>query len=307
MRQCNETKLFSKNFMILILTVLKIIFPIFFLGAIGFCWEKFNVDYPVEFITKLTMNVALPCLIFTSLMKTNVQSEILNLLIFSTLISYFLLILSCFLFVKIKQISISTFLSPMIFGNTGNLGLPLAFFAFGNEGLSYAVIIFAVMAIFSSTFGIWVVSGEKNLLKLLKEPIAWGAILGSLFLYCDIQTPIFLTNSLELTGQIAIPTMLITLGVSVARLRVINLSQGFIIVFYRTLACLIISIGIALALNLPTMAKAILILQLSTPVSVTSYLISERFKRDPNEVASLVIISTLLSILYIPIILSIFV
>jgi len=307
MHQCNETKLFWENFMILILTVLKILFPIFFLGAIGFCWEKFNIDYPVKFVTKLTMNIALPCLIFTSLMNTNVQSDILNLLIVSTLISYFLLTLSCFLFVKIKQISISTFLSPMIFGNTGNLGLPLAFFAFGNEGLSYAVIIFAVMAIFSSTFGIWIVSGEKKIFKLLKEPIAWGAILGSLFLYFDIQTPIFLTRSLELTGQIAIPIMLITLGVSVARLRPINLSQGFIIIFYRTSACIIISLGIALVLNLPSMAKAILILQISTPVSVTSYLISERFKRESNEVASLVIISTLLSILYIPIILSIFV
>ena len=291
--------------MILILTVFKIIFPIFFLGAIGFFWEKFYVNYPVEFVTKLTMNIALPCLIFTSLMNANVQSEILNLLIVSTLVSYLILTISCFVFVKLKQISIPTFLSPMIFGNTGNLGLPLAFFAFGNDGLSYAIIIFAVMAIFSSTFGIWIVSGEKNLFKLLKEPIAWGAILGSIFLYFNIQTPIFLTRSLELTGQIAIPIMLITLGVSVARLRPINLSQGFIIVSYRTLACLIISISIALILNLPTTAKAVLILQLSTPVSVTSYLISERFKRDPNEVASLVIISTLLSVLYIPIILSI--
>ena len=110
MHQCNETKLFWENFMILILTVLKILFPIFFLGAIGFCWEKFNIDYPVKFVTKLTMNIALPCLIFTSLMNTNVQSDILNLLIVSTLISYFLLTLSCFLFVKIKQISISTYL-----------------------------------------------------------------------------------------------------------------------------------------------------------------------------------------------------
>lgn len=291
--------------MILILTVFKIIFPIFFLGAIGFFWEKSNIDYPVEFVTKLTMNIALPCLIFTSLMNTNLQSEILNLLIVSTLVSYFLITFLCFLFVRLKQISIPTFLSPMVFGNTGNLGLPLAFFAFGNDGLSYAVIIFAVMAIFSSTFGIWVVSGEKNLLKLLKEPIAWGALLGSLLLYFNIQTPLFLTRSLELTGQIAIPVMLITLGVSVARLRPINLSQGFIIVGYRTLVCLLVAICISLILNVPSMAKAILILQLSTPVSVTSYLISERFNRDPNEVASLVIISTLLSILYIPVILSI--
>jgi predicted permease len=291
--------------MILILTVFKIIFPIFFLGAIGFFWEKLNKDYPVEFVTKLTMNIALPCLIFTSLMNANIQSEILNLLIVSTLVSYFLITFLCFLFVRLKQISIPTFLSPMVFGNTGNLGLPLAFFAFGNDGLSYAVIIFAVMAIFSSTFGIWVVSGEKNLLKLLKEPIAWGALLGGLFLYFNIQTPIFLTRSLELIGQIAIPVMLITLGVSVAGLRTINMSHSFIIVGYRTLVCLLIAICISFILNLPNMAKAILILQLSTPVSVTSYLISERFKQDPNEVASLVIISTLLSILYIPVILSI--
>ena len=67
MRQCPEIKFFWKIFMILILTVLKVIFPIFFLGAIGFFWEKLNVDYPVEFVTKLTMNIALPCLIFTSL------------------------------------------------------------------------------------------------------------------------------------------------------------------------------------------------------------------------------------------------
>ena len=44
-----------------------------------------------------------------------------------------------------------TFLAPLIFGNTGNLGLPLALFAFGDVGLGYAVVIFAVMAILSFT------------------------------------------------------------------------------------------------------------------------------------------------------------
>jgi predicted permease len=192
----------------------------------------------------------------------------------------------------------------MIFGNTGNLGLPLAFFAFGQDGLSYAVIIFAIMAIFSLTIGIWIISGDKTLKTLLKEPTAWGAILGAVFLYFNLKTPQFITNSLELTGQIAIPVMLITLGVSVARLKLTNLSQGIIIVCYRTVVCLLIAITISFIFNLSSIASAVLILQLTTPIAVTSYLLSQRFNRNPNDVANLVIISTLMSVIYIPIILS---
>ena len=212
--------------MLLVLTVLKIISPVFFLGIIGYFWEKTRIEYPIKFVTKLTMNIALPCLIFTSLMNTQIDSNVLSSIIFATLLSYLFLTIFCFLFVKLMKIDIHTFLPPMIFGNTGNLGLPLAFFAFGNDGLSYAVIIFAIMAIFSLTLGIWIISGDKNLTKLLKEPIVWGAVLGAICLYFNIKTPIFITNSLELTGQIAIPLMLITLGVSVARLKLKNLLLG---------------------------------------------------------------------------------
>ena len=290
--------------MLLVLTVLKIISPVFFLGIIGYFWEKTEIEYPIKFVTKLTMNIALPCLIFTSLMNTQIESNVLSSIIFATLLSYLFLTIFCFLFVKLMKIDIHTFLPPMIFGNTGNLGLPLAFFAFGNDGLSYAVIIFAIMAIFSLTLGIWIISGDKNLTKLLKEPIVWGAVLGATCLYFNIKTPIFITNSLELTGQIAIPLMLITLGVSVARLKLTNLTRGFSIVCFRTLICLLFSVSVAFTLNLPEVAAAVLILQLTTPIAVTSYLLSERFNRNPNDVASLVIISTLMSVFYIPIILS---
>ena len=290
--------------MLLVLTVLKIISPVFFLGIIGYFWEKTEIEYPIKFVTKLTMNIALPCLIFTSLMNTQIDSNVLSSIIFATLLSYLFLTIFCFLFVKLMKIDIHTFLPPMIFGNTGNLGLPLAFFAFGNDGLSYAVIIFAIMAIFSLTLGIWIISGDKNLTKLLKEPIVWGAVLGATCLYFNIETPIFITNSLELTGQIAIPLMLITLGVSVARLKLTNLTRGFSIVCFRTLICLLFSVSVAFTLNLPEVAAAVLILQLTTPIAVTSYLLSERFNRNPNDVASLVIISTLMSVFYIPIILS---
>ena len=48
---------------------------------------------------------------------------------------------------------------PLISGNTGNLGLPLCLFAFGDAGFGYAIIVFAVTSILAFTIGIWVVSG----------------------------------------------------------------------------------------------------------------------------------------------------
>ena len=102
----------------------------------------------------------------------------------------------------------------------------------------------------------------------------------------------------------AIPLMLITLGVSVATLKLKNFYMSFYVVIYRTVICLAVSVGVALYFNFPDVPTAILILQLTTPVAVTSYLLSEKYKRNPSEVASLVVLSTVLSIFYIPIILS---
>ena len=250
------------------------------------------------------MNISLPCLIFTSLMNSNVDHKILSSIIFATITTYLFLIVICYGFVKFRKIDVPTFLPPMIFGNTGNLGLPLAFFAFGDVGLSYAIIIFAIMAIFSFTYGVWLISGETNFRKLFKEPIAWSAVIGAIFLFFNLKTPTFLTNSLELTGQIAIPIMLVTLGVSVARLNLKNITKGFTIISFRTIFCLLLSVSASMLFSLTEVASAILILQFTTPVAVTSYLLAERFNRNPDDVASLVIISTSMSIIYIPLILS---
>ena len=114
--------------MLLFLTVLKILFPVFFLGLVGFIWSKLKLDYPVKFVTSLTMNLALPSLIFVSLLNTNIDNDLVGLIIFGTVLCYLFLTISCYIFIKFLKIDNYTFLHPMIFGNTGYVGLPLAFF-----------------------------------------------------------------------------------------------------------------------------------------------------------------------------------
>ena len=193
------------------------------------------------------------------------------------------------------------FLAPLTFGNTGNLGLPLALFAFGDDGLTYGIVIFAAMAIYSFTFGVWVVSGGGSPVKVFREPIVAATALGGLFLWQGWHTPLILTNTLELIGQMAIPLMLITLGVAVARLELRGVGKALGLSIAKVAICIPAAVLAGLWFDLDPVPFAVLVLQVTTPVAVTSYMLAERFQTDPNAVAGLVVVSTMLSIVVLPV------
>lgn len=288
----------------LALTVLNITAPVFILAAIGFGWVKLGFEYRVAFVTRLTMTLSVPCLIFVALMKAKIDPQALAALSLASFLAYAIVSLAFLVVVKVMRLSVSTYLSPLIFGNTGNLGLPLALFAFGEAGLSYAVVIFAVMAILSFTIGVWIVSGGGSLTRVIKEPVVAATLLGALFLWQGWQTPVFLTNALELIGQMAIPIMLITLGVAVARLETGDMGRAVWLSALKVVICAGAAYLAARWFGLAPVPSAVLILQISTPVAVTSYLLAEKYGQEAQPVAGLVVASTLLSVLSLPLILA---
>lgn len=289
----------------LILAIFQIVAPVFILAAIGFTWVKIGWSYEIEFVTRLAMTLSVPALIFVALMKANISADTLSNLFLSSLIAYLFLALIFWITGKIFKLNMATYWAPLIFGNTGNLGLPLAMFAFGEVGLGYAVVVFAVMAIGSFSIGVWMVSGGGSLNKVFKEPMAWATLLGALFLIQGWQTPKWATNTLELLGQMAIPLMLITLGVALARLRINLISRAIILSILK----LCVSVGVAwiigIYFELNDIAFAVLVMQIATPVAVTSYLLAQKYGADANEVAGLVIASTALSVFALPVLLGI--
>ena len=288
----------------LITTVMQIVAPVCILAGIGFAWAKLGYEYRMEFVTRLSMTLGVPCLIFTALMKTNINPAALTSVLLASVVAYALLTVIFWGLVIVLKLDRRTFLAPLIFGNTGNLGLPLALFAFGEAGLGYAVVIFAVMVVWSFTFGIWLVSGGGSLLRVIKEPAMAATLLGALFLWQGWSTPLWLTNSLDLIGQMAIPLMLITLGVAIARLGVGQLGRAFWLSLARAALCLLVAVATGWAFGLQSVPLAVLILQITTPVAVTSYLLAEKYGADADAVAGLVIVSTGMSIVTLPLTLS---
>jgi predicted permease len=118
------------------------------------------------------------------------------------------------------------------------------------------------------------------------------------------QTPEWLTRSLSLIGQAAIPLLLITLGVAVARLKPGRVGRAV----WLSAAKLALGIGAGVAagraFGLDPVAFGVLVLQLATPVAVTSYLLAERYRADADAVAGLVMVSTLMAVVSLPVTLS---
>lgn len=291
----------------LVLTVLEIVAPVFLLAAVGFAWVRMGFDYRIEFVTRLSMTLGVPCLIFTALMQTEIAPSALATLSVATVAAYLAIGFGSALLVWAARLDVRTYLAPITFGNTGNIGLPLALFAFGTEGLDYAVVVFAIMAVMAFTLGLWVIAGGGNPLKVLREPMVAATLLGALFLRQGWQTPTFLTNALELIGQTAIPLMLITLGVAVARLSPGRLGRPIWISCAKAGLCIVAGWAVGRWFGLAPVPFAVLLLQVSTPVAVTSYLLAEKYGADSDAVAGLVVVSTLLSVILIPLLLAVLV
>ena len=119
----------GKQIVNLVLTVLEIVAPVFLLAAIGFGWVKLGHEYRINFVTKLAMTLGTPALIFTALMDTEIEPSALTAISVAALAAYVAVAAVFFILLKLRGASVRSFLAPLTFGNTGNLGLPLALFA----------------------------------------------------------------------------------------------------------------------------------------------------------------------------------
>ena len=290
--------------MIIFFTVLEVVTPVFLLAAIGYFWVKLGFEYRVEFVTRLAMTLAVPALVFTSLTQNTINPKFLTEMIIVVCMAYAVVSVLALIFTFIFKLDLRTFLMPLISGNTGNLGLPLCFLAFGKDGLGYAVIVFAFTSIVAFTFGLWVVSGTRSFKQPLKEPLVPATILGLLFMFYGWEIPKILTNSLNLISQMAIPLMLITLGVAVARLKTQLAFKTLGISISKIMIGTIAGITVGYQFSIPYEAFAVLIIQMSMPVAVTSYLLAEKYGANSEAVAGLVVISTFLTTFTTPVILS---
>lgn len=280
--------------------IIAIVAPVFLLALVGFLWVRSGVHYETGFITRMALEIGTPCLIFSTLIRTEVDPAAFRSLVFACLTLYATLGIVAFGLLRLIGLPIRTFLSPFIFSNTGNIGLPICMFAFGEQGLALGIVVFATMVVVNFSIGVWIVSGQPKPWEALRQPMVYAAILGAVFMAQGWGVPRWLGNTMELAGQMVIPLMLITLGASMAGLPAAAPWRSVGMAAFKIGLSGVMAVGVAHLFGLGGVALGVFILQAVTPVPVTSYLLAARFDAQPEEVARFVMISTALAVLVIP-------
>lgn len=287
------------------LELFNIVAPVFITVGIGFWWARAGFGIDPTFISRVVINVGSPALVFSGLTKMDVSGELFATLALIAGLTLVLLVAVNFLVLKGIGQSVERWLHPLTFPNWGNLGLPICLFAYGETGLTLAIAFYAVGSTVQLTIGVLMASGTWKPALLMRMPMVYAIIVAVAFLMTDVTPPQWLLNTSDLIGGLMIPMMLLALGASLAQLKVTKLGTAARYVLYRHAVGLAIGIGLAEAFGLKGAAYGVVVIQGAMPVAVLNYLLAARFGRMPDVVASLVVLSTLLSFLTVPIVLAV--
>lgn len=287
----------------LAIEVLSILAPSAFLALIGIGWYHRGPEYPIKFVTTLVINVGMPALLFYTLATSQIDILELGRMAFATLLVHLVMVSLAIFVLKIAGKDWRLCVAMSV-GNTGNLGLPICFFAFGEEGLAYAMAYFSVQVLLLFSLGDAVYAGRANIAKTLRSPVLISIVLGVAFRLSGFDLPEVVGDTAKLLGQFVIPVMLITLGVSLAGLQVKQLPSALLWASIRTVLTMAVAFLLADFLGFTGVARGVLIIETIVPVAVFNFLLLVRHDRDSTEVSSLILVTHLAAIIYLPIVLA---
>jgi predicted permease len=277
-----------------------IVTPIFIAAGIGFAWAKMGRPYDADLITSLAYWVGTPCLVFSILSGVELTPAAVGAMAGGALVVLAASMVAAYLVLRLSRQSVRAFLPSMMFGNAGNMGLPLSLLAFGETGLAFAITFFAIASVLNHTVGAAVAAGAMKARDILQVPMLYAALLALGFILAGTKPPEWLADTTRMLGGMVIPLLLITLGISLARMRVAGLKRSVLLSLLRFSIGIAAGFGVAELMGMTGIARGVLILQSSMPVAVFNFLFAKRFGNSADDVAGVVVVSTLIAFALLP-------
>lgn len=291
------------NLLQLFSDITAVMAPVFLIAALGFGWARAGLPYDGAFITTLMINVATPCLVFATLLRLRFEAAELTLIASASLACLLATATLAFAVLRATGMPLRIYLPALIFPNSGNMGMPLCLFAFGDKGLGLAVVFFAVLAVAQFTLGPAIAAGRLDLRQMARTPLIYAVALALLMQALGLELPRWAANTTQLMGDCAVPIMLLSLGVALARLRIAGMGRALAMSVLRLGLGFAVGLAVAEAMGLEGTMRGVIMLESAMPVAVFNYLWAVRYDTAPEEVAGMVLGSTVLSFVTLPLLL----
>ena len=284
----------------MIYQIIGIIFPVVAIVLVGYFYaSKFQPN--MDSANIINLNIFLPALMFSVLSRESFQIQNYQLLAFSGVIIILGSGIIAWIIAKVLDINIKTFVPPMMFNNTGNVGLPIAVLAFGEIALGAAVVLFAIEMLLHFTFGAYILSKNSNFLPVFRSPILIATLAGIGINLIDLELWLPATQMIDLLGQAAIPLLLFTLGTRLIGVNFGDWKLGVLGAILCPLSGLVMALILVQFFDFETLHYQQLIIFSVLPPAVLNHVMAEKYQQQPETVASIVMIGNIGSLFVLPI------
>jgi malate permease and related proteins len=258
----------------------------------------------VKTLAHVVFYALVPCLVFNMLITSSMtgpqfgRMALLNVLV---LVSMGLIARAVAVPLRLNRAELSAFLLVAMFSNSGNYGLPVVLFAFGQDALSYATAFFVTGSLLTYTVGVLIAAtGRRSipaaLIGLTRIPAIYALAAAATVMVAGIQLPLVITRPIALLSDAALPMMILVLGMQLERATVPERpSIVGVAVAISLVVAPIVAIGLASLIGVQGTARQAAVILSSMPVAVVTTILAVEFDVTPAFVTSAVFVSTLLS------------
>ena len=286
------------------LKLFEVLFPVFFIVCIGIFLGKKNPNFDTSFITTYSGNFGTPALVIFALTAGGVTFDV-----FKEFFFYALILLTSFgvvglIFLILMKKDYIRELPTFILPNTGNMGIPICLFAYGELGMGIAAAISSLVVLLHFTLNIFLASKKFDILIIARSPSFYAILITVAFLYFEIEAPTFVLNTAMLLAYAMIVLVLMSLGIALTQLKVFSLKSSIISSIGRVIVGPMVGFLLIKTFNLSGAPAGVLLIQSSMPSAILTYLIASMYspKEVVDSIASTVVVSTLMSIVTVPVV-----
>lgn len=290
----------------------NVVAPIFIvIGLSALFAKRFTVD--VRTLSRVLIYLFTPALVLDGIATSDIVAEEFGLIVGTALLvtaALWLVGVGLLRVFPMERKIEGAFLMTVILINSGNYGLPLNQFAFGEAGFQRAMVFYVTSAVMAYTVGVYLASRgsapvRESILNVFKVPLIYAMAAGLLLNFTNTGLPLAVGRAVSLLGDAAVPLMLVILGLQLAETSVKGrLGPIFLAAGTRLLVAPVVAVGIVALLGLTGITRQVVIVQSSMSSAVMSGVLAAEFGSDAEFATAVILVSTLASIVTLSVLLT---
>ena len=287
-------------------SIVEIVLPTFATMGVGYVFGRFS-RADLRGVIDVAMFITLPALAFTSMVsKPIVLSEAVRIWVASVFVVVGCYALAWIVF-RLSHEKHSGLYLPIIFSNNVNIPFPMLYLAFGAEGLAAATLFYIPTALLIYTVGVHIAykaeSWRYSVREMLRVPLIYACVAGLALNLAHIQPPALVMDVLTFVGQAAVPLVLIVAGANIAGVRPTSLPTAFRASLLRLGGGFLLGFAAVVLLGLTGIPRAVVIFDAAMPSAVFASLLAAKYDNEAELVSSVVLITTVASVVTVPLLL----